>query len=246
MATVGSIATTPASRGNGTAPPVAPSIAFPPSPWRRRSSPRSWRRWMTGRSSRRRPAVRSRPGTPSIRAVRPNWPACGQPSENGGRPSTGTCGPSRRDGCPSRPAGTPRRAGPRGARVGGTRSDPGSGVRHDSHDGDGAHPGRCSRQDRTGRRRRRSRAAQATAGSGGRPDRGGVPRVHPAVLRRAHGSYACRFAEADGNRTRLSRATAHTGFEDRGTHQDPDASGGSVAARMPELPRQDGHAGLGG
>jgi hypothetical protein len=54
------------------------------------------------------------------------------------------------------------------------------------------------------------------------------------------------MAEADGNRTRLSRATAHTGFEDRGTHQDPDASGGSVAARMPELPRQDGHAGPGG
>jgi hypothetical protein len=146
MATVGSIATTPASRGNGTAPPVAPSIAFPPSPWRRRSSPRSWRRWMTGRSSRRRPAVRSRPGTPSIRAVRPNWPACGQPSENGGRPSTGTCGPSRRDGCPSRPAGTPRRAGPRGARVGGTRSDPGSGVRHDSHDGNDRPPGRVRRR----------------------------------------------------------------------------------------------------
>src|SRR6266508_2574386 len=36
---------------------------------------------------------------------------------------------------------------------------------------------------------------------------------HPALLRRAHGSYASRFAEADGNRTRLSRATAHTGFE---------------------------------
>jgi selenide, water dikinase len=32
------------------------------------------------------------------------------------------------------------------------------------------------------------------------------------------------MAEADGNRTRLSRAAAHTGFEDRGTHQDPDAS----------------------
>jgi hypothetical protein len=31
-------------------------------------------------------------------------------------------------------------------------------------------------------------------------------------------------AEADGNRTRLSRAAAHTGFEDRGAHQDPDAS----------------------
>jgi hypothetical protein len=32
------------------------------------------------------------------------------------------------------------------------------------------------------------------------------------------------FAEADGNRTRLSRVAAHTGFEDRGAHQDPDAS----------------------
>jgi hypothetical protein len=31
-------------------------------------------------------------------------------------------------------------------------------------------------------------------------------------------------AEADGNRTRLSRVAAHTGFEDRGAHQDPDAS----------------------
>jgi hypothetical protein len=31
-------------------------------------------------------------------------------------------------------------------------------------------------------------------------------------------------AEADGNRTRLSRVAAHTGFEDRGDHQDPDAS----------------------
>jgi hypothetical protein len=31
-------------------------------------------------------------------------------------------------------------------------------------------------------------------------------------------------AEADGNRTRLSRDAAHTGFEDRGAHQDPDAS----------------------
>src|SRR6266511_2525264 len=51
-------------------------------------------------------------------------------------------------------------------------------------------------------------------GGGGRPDRGGVPRVHPTGLCRAHGSYASRSAEADGNRTRLSRATAHTGFED--------------------------------
>ena len=32
------------------------------------------------------------------------------------------------------------------------------------------------------------------------------------------------MAEADGNRTRLSRVAAHTGFEDRGAHQDPDAS----------------------
>ena len=39
-----------------------------------------------------------------------------------------------------------------------------------------------------------------------------------------HGSYAYPFAEADGNRTRLSRVAAHTGFEDRGAHQDPDAS----------------------
>jgi hypothetical protein len=31
-------------------------------------------------------------------------------------------------------------------------------------------------------------------------------------------------AEADGNRTRLSRVAAHTGFEDRGAHQDPDTS----------------------
>jgi hypothetical protein len=34
------------------------------------------------------------------------------------------------------------------------------------------------------------------------------------------------MAEADGNRTRLSRVAAHTGFEDRGAHQDPDASVG--------------------
>src|SRR6266508_1363460 len=33
-------------------------------------------------------------------------------------------------------------------------------------------------------------------GGGGRPDRGGVPRVHPTGLCRAHGSYASRFAEA--------------------------------------------------
>jgi selenide, water dikinase len=32
------------------------------------------------------------------------------------------------------------------------------------------------------------------------------------------------MAEADGNRTRLSRDAAHTGFEDRGAHQDPDTS----------------------
>jgi hypothetical protein len=32
------------------------------------------------------------------------------------------------------------------------------------------------------------------------------------------------MAEADGNRTRLSRVAAHTGFEDRGAHQDPDTS----------------------
>jgi hypothetical protein len=38
-------------------------------------------------------------------------------------------------------------------------------------------------------------------------------------------------AEADGNRTRLSRATAHTGFEDRGTHQDPDASNLTLPAQ---------------
>jgi hypothetical protein len=51
----------------------------------------------------------------------------------------------------------------------------------------------------------------------------GVPRVHPAVFRRAHGSYASQPAEADGNRTRLSRGAAHTGFEDLNSH----ANGGS-------------------
>jgi hypothetical protein len=35
--------------------------------------------------------------------------------------------------------------------------------------------------------------------------------MHPAVLRCACGSYAHRFAEADGNRTRLSKGAAHTG-----------------------------------
>jgi hypothetical protein len=39
------------------------------------------------------------------------------------------------------------------------------------------------------------------------------------------------MAEADGNRTRLSRVAAHTGFEDRGAHQDPDTSAGSLPAR---------------
>ncbi len=47
------------------------------------------------------------------------------------------------------------------------------------------------------------------------------------------------FAEADGNRTRLSRVAAHTGFEDRGAHQDPDASssilGGSAAGMTARL-----------
>jgi hypothetical protein len=38
-------------------------------------------------------------------------------------------------------------------------------------------------------------------------------------------------AEADGNRTRLSRVAAHTGFEDRGAHQDPDTSGGHSRLR---------------
>jgi hypothetical protein len=40
------------------------------------------------------------------------------------------------------------------------------------------------------------------------------------------GSHAASLlvAEADGNRTRPSRVAAHTGFEDRGAHQDPDAS----------------------
>jgi hypothetical protein len=51
-----------------------------------------------------------------------------------------------------------------------------------------------------------------------------APGMHPALLCRAYGSYAYRSAEADGNRTRLSRVAAHTGFEDRGAHQDPDTS----------------------
>jgi hypothetical protein len=53
--------------------------------------------------------------------------------------------------------------------------------------------------------------------------------VHPALLRRAHGSYAYRFAEADGNRTRLSRvATAATAS---GSHGGLTTAPASVAAR---------------
>jgi hypothetical protein len=43
---------------------------------------------------------------------------------------------------------------------------------------------------------------------------GSSPGPASSLLRRAGGSYAYRFAEADGNRTRLSRVAAHTGFED--------------------------------
>ena len=39
------------------------------------------------------------------------------------------------------------------------------------------------------------------------------------------------MAEADGNRTRLSRVAAHTGFEDRGDHQAADTSAGSLLPR---------------
>ena len=51
--------------------------------------------------------------------------------------------------------------------------------------------------------------------------------VHPTprTIAACTGHAAFRLvAEADGNRTRLSRVAAHTGFEDRGAHQDPDAS----------------------
>ena len=80
--------------------------AFPLDLWRRRSSPRPWRRWMTGPSLKRPPSVRSRTGLPSILVARPNWPAHEQPSWNDARPSTATCGPSRPNGCQSRPART--------------------------------------------------------------------------------------------------------------------------------------------
>jgi hypothetical protein len=70
------------------------------------------------------------------------------------------------------------------------------------------------RVERASRSRRCSRAAQASTRHGGRSDPGGVPGVHSRACR-AHGSYASRVAEADGNRTRLSRDAAHTGFEDR-------------------------------
>ena len=43
------------------------------------------------------------------------------------------------------------------------------------------------------------------------------------------------FAEADGNRTRLSRDAAHTGFEDRGAHQDPDASSSILGTNAAEV-----------
>jgi hypothetical protein len=42
-------------------------------------------------------------------------------------------------------------------------------------------------------------------------------------------------AEADGNRTRLSRVAAHTGFEDRGDHQAADTSAGSLLPRSGRL-----------
>jgi DNA invertase Pin-like site-specific DNA recombinase len=110
QAMAASTATTPASHGSGTAPHVATSSAFPPDLWSMPSSPRPWRRWMMARYSRRPPAARGRPGTPSIQAVRPNWPACGQPSRSAVRRLTGTCGPSRPGGCPRRPARTVSRS----------------------------------------------------------------------------------------------------------------------------------------
>ena len=55
----------------------------------------------------------SRLGTPSTPVARPSWPAHGQPLESAARLSTATCGPSRPDGCPSRPA---RTASPRSSR----------------------------------------------------------------------------------------------------------------------------------
>jgi hypothetical protein len=48
----------------------------------------------------------SRPGTPSTPVAKPSWPAHGQPSEHDALPSAATCGPSRPDGYPSRPAPT--------------------------------------------------------------------------------------------------------------------------------------------
>jgi hypothetical protein len=161
----------------------------------RSGSPRPWPRSMTAPSSRKPPNAQRRPGTPATLAAKPSWPAHGQPSWNGARPSIGTCGPSRPDGCPRRPARTALASSTERCGRWSPRSDPGSGTRNHTRPGDRRDADRRSAEGRACVRRWRSPAAQAT------------PR------RRAHGSSASRLAEADGNRTRLSRVAAHTGFE---------------------------------
>ena len=62
---------------------------------------------------------------------------------------------------------------------------------------------------------------------GTRNQAAGIDLVHsPSSFR----GIACRWlAEADGNRTRQAEILSLTGFEDRGAHQDPDATAFNVA-----------------
>ncbi len=62
---------------------------------------------------------------------------------------------------------------------------------------------------------------------GARNQAAGIDVVH---CRSSFRGLGCRWlAEADGNRTRQAEILSRTGFEDRGAHQDPDATGFNLA-----------------
>ena len=208
----GATATTPALPASGTAPSAATRNASRPIRWRTPSSPRFSPRCRTGLSSKRLRNVPARRGTPTPgpAGARRRGPGAGRAARRrrplpAGLRGGAAFGVDLRASCRRVGAGDWCARGAPGQLDGRVRDEPALPT-----GGDLA----ALRPGRAGDRRRRPRAAQATAGRGRGADHRGVPRLHPAVFRRAHGSYAYRFAEADGNRTRLSRDAAHTGFED--------------------------------